>query len=129
MIIILENKIYFALEIIPTKNEFYKYFGVKEETYMANFIDRVYNYIFYGCVDLYEDYTKYYLSEYKEFTDYLEKYHYLKKNMIKDIIEGTKKIYYTNLDFKEDYGVSEFFKDHYDTNDMQDVIRKFFEEK
>lgn len=129
MIIILENKIYFALEIIPTKNEFYKYFGVKEDTYMASFIDRVYNYIFYGCVDLYEDYTKYYSSEYKEFTDYLEKYHYLKKSMIKNIIEGTKKIYYTNLGFKEDYGVSEFFKDNYDTNDMQDAIRKFFEEK
>lgn len=129
MIIILENKIYFVLEIIPTKNEFYKYFGVKEDTYMASFIDRVYNYIFYGCVDLYEDYTKYYSSEYKEFTDYLEKYHYFKKNMIKDIIEGTKKIYYTNLGFKEDYGVSEFFKDNYDTNDMQDAIRKFFEEK
>lgn len=125
-----DSKIYFLLAKLPTQKEFFDYFEVEKNSYMENFVNRIYNYIFYGSINLYEEYEKYYSSEYIDFKDYLEKYHHFNlKDDNNNFIKNQKNIYLTELYFKEDFGISEFIKNGDEGNIIQESIKIFFEEK
>ena len=66
------SSIYFTLNKIPTIQEFTNYFGVMEQSYIESLIIRIYNYIFYNCINLYEEYERYYQQEYDTFFIFLK---------------------------------------------------------
>lgn len=120
------DKIYFKLNEIPTIQKFINYFGIIEQSYMGSLIVRLYNYIFYNCINLYEEYEKYYQQEYDTFFIFLKKVYglALDKNIT---IENQKKYYYTNISCKNDYRIGSILTDDYN-NKFREIVINFFKE-
>lgn len=120
------SSIYLTLNKIPTVQEFINYFGVIEQSYMESLIIRIYNYIFYNCINLYEEYEGYYQQEYDTFFIFLKNmYGVTIDNNIS--IENQKKYYYTDVSWKSDYGISSILR-YEEDNKFKETIIKFFEE-
>lgn len=120
------DKIYFNLNEIPTIQKFISYFGVIEQSYMGSLIIRLHNYIFYNCINLYEEYEKYYQQEYDTFFIFLKKVYgfAIDKNIT---IENQKKYYYTNISCKNDYRIGSILTDNYN-NKFREIVINFFKE-
>lgn len=126
-----EAYLLFSLKKIPTVNEFADYFGIKNNSYMFQIIERLYNYIFNGAFDLLEEYAKYYSQEYLEFEFFLENYY----NFIEEEIEKInsekifeKHVFYSNLSLKIDYGIQTFLSEEYEETRIREKVYQFFEE-
>lgn len=133
MIYILGNptyggSIYYTIEGIPKKEEFLRYFDVIENSYFGEIIERLYNFIFLGTKDLNFEFKEYYCQEYNDFKEYLEKYHYLDEIIIEKLLkDNNKKIYCTELEIKEDYGISRFLDDEISPIEIFKKITNYFE--
>lgn len=128
----LRGRVFFSLKDNIELKEFFNHYGVKEGSYMASIITRLYNYIFNAKINLNDEYVVYYFKEYTTFKVFLNKYYYLEDDLIKEILaeqEKGKSVFLTNFKEKSDYEISKFLDSGYENNQLLIATEKFFERR
>lgn len=126
------GKLIFTAKKEPIYEDFFKYFGVKESSYLDEVITRIFNYLFLSKKNLQNEFITFYYEEYSDFKDFLEKYYYfydeIIENILKDIEKG-KKVYLTDFEVKRDYNITDLFGPHYDDNIFKEKIYEYLEKE
>lgn len=65
-----------------TFNKFLSLFPANNNTYFFELIKQLYDCLYGGSINLYDDYSNYYSDEYNSFESYLKEHHCLSKNEI-----------------------------------------------
>lgn len=97
-----------------TSSQFLLKCNVKENSFAADFMLRIYNTFFNLDIDLESIYIKYYSEEYTDLEEFLYKKYLINIEDIELLIRNTnegEKIYYIDLLKKADYGISGLIND------------------
>lgn len=72
-----DGKIYYIKDSKKSENSFFKYFGVKKNTYIGQVFQRLFYVYCKHSINLFWEYNKYYKYEFKTFEEYLYNKHNL----------------------------------------------------
>ena len=89
------NKAFFIKRKNINKNKFFKYFGIKKNTFMAKILNDLFFDLFDNSINLYKEYKIFYKREFFSFEEYLQQKHNLLPNEVK--LFQNKKSYYKEI--------------------------------
>lgn len=114
------KELFFSKTLKTSRFCLFLYFKVKRRSYIGQILYRLWEYFVKNNILLYSEYKKYYIREYKNYAEYLERHYTLPSDLVKKILNN--KLRYKCLKDWPDVGIQNLVQ----TPDAE-IIRKFLE--